>query len=154
MSLKLKPKLVRAYEGHQQIVLGDEETIKLRGSDTNGQFLLIEQNSIPGIGIPMHVHENEDEVFTVLKGNLKIKLELDEYVLGPGDTMFCPKGIPHAWEVVGTERAQVLLSNFPSGLEFMLEELANLGQAPDFSSVSEISKRYGIEFVKDTVKIA
>lgn len=146
MSLKLLPKLVRAGEGKRQTVLGDEEFIKLRGSDTAGQFMLIEQNSLPGVGIPMHVHTNEDEVFTVVSGKLRVNIGQEEHILNAGDTVFCPRGIAHSWEVVGKSRAKVLLANFPAGLEVMLEQLAELGGTADERSIHEICAKYGIVF--------
>ena len=64
---KLNPKIVRSNEGKTINVLGDVQTIKLTGKDTNGLFTLIEEENVPGTGIPLHVHENEDEVFKVIE---------------------------------------------------------------------------------------
>ena len=66
-----KPKIVKESEGHKLNVLGDHQNIRLTGADTNGQFTLIEQFNEPGVGIPPHIHENEDEVFQVLAGQVE-----------------------------------------------------------------------------------
>ena len=43
-----------------------------------------------------HHHENEDELFLVLKGQLTIKLrEQDDIVLNPGEFVVVPKGVEH-----------------------------------------------------------
>jgi len=147
MSVMLASKIVRNKHGTHQTVLGDEQLIKLAGKDTDGKFLLIEQNSNPGVGIPMHVHKNEDEVFRVIEGKLKVFCAEKEFILSAGDTVFCPRNIPHSWEVIGEERAKILLMNFPSGLETMLGELADIKEPYDWNEVSVISKRYGIDFV-------
>jgi mannose-6-phosphate isomerase-like protein (cupin superfamily) len=42
-----------------------------------------------------HHHENEDELFWVLKGTLRIKLRDGEVVLGPGECVVIPKGVEH-----------------------------------------------------------
>lgn len=42
-----------------------------------------------------HAHENEDELFLVLKGQLTIQYEEGEVVLKEGDFHVVPKGKPH-----------------------------------------------------------
>ena len=42
-----------------------------------------------------HHHENEDELFFVIKGQLIIKLRNDEVRLGPGEFVVIPRGIEH-----------------------------------------------------------
>ena len=145
----MNPKLVRKEEGQQQIVMGDLQNIKLIGSDTNGQFTLIEQYNEPGFGIPPHVHENEDEVFQVLSGQLEITVGGKTSTLTAGDIAFCPRGIPHGFKVTGEEKARVMLSVFPSGIEKMFGELAHLPPGPpDLEKVGEICGRYQITFLK------
>lgn len=69
-------------------------------------------------------------------------------VLKEGDTAFAPKNVPHAWKVVGTEKARMITSAFPAGIEDMFEELAEMPVGPpDFEKVTEICGRYGINFV-------
>ncbi len=42
-----------------------------------------------------HNHENEDEFFMVVKGQLRIKLRDKEIILNPGEFFIVPKGIEH-----------------------------------------------------------
>jgi mannose-6-phosphate isomerase-like protein (cupin superfamily) len=42
-----------------------------------------------------HTHEGEDELFYVLKGNLKIEFEGSVVELTEGETYVVPKGVPH-----------------------------------------------------------
>jgi len=42
-----------------------------------------------------HSHENEDELFLVLKGNLRIELEGESIELGEGEMFVVPKGVRH-----------------------------------------------------------
>lgn len=141
-------KLLRKEEGKKQVVLGDHQTIKLTGNDTNGQFLFVEQFDQPGVRVPMHIHKNEDELFKVLEGKLKITVGNKTQILTDGDLAFCPRGIPHTWEVIGDKPLKSILIVTPSGLETMFEELSEIKDfPPDFSEVAEIAARYDIEFV-------
>jgi quercetin dioxygenase-like cupin family protein len=143
-----KPKIVKESEGNKLNVLGDHQNIKLTGEDTNGQYTLIEQMNEPGVGIPPHVHENEDEVFQVLSGEVEMSIGDKKTILRAGDLIFCPKGIPHSWKVVGNEKAKAMLSIFPAGLENMFKELADLPSGPpDMTKVTEICGKYNLQFV-------
>lgn len=143
------PKIVRNNEGKTINVIGDLQTIKLTGADTNGLFTLIEEENAPGTFIPLHVHENEDEVFKVLEGEMELTVGDKTTILKAGDLAFGPRGIPHSWKIVGTGKAKVILSVFPSGLEAMFEELGALPQGPpDFPIVAEICGRYGVRFIQ------
>jgi mannose-6-phosphate isomerase-like protein (cupin superfamily) len=42
-----------------------------------------------------HHHENEDELFLVMKGRLCIEFRTSEVWLGPGELMVVPKGVEH-----------------------------------------------------------
>tara|TARA_R110002050_G_scaffold56512_3_gene127152 strand:- start:114372 stop:114989 length:618 start_codon:yes stop_codon:yes gene_type:complete len=142
------PKIVKNSEGKLLNVMGDHQNIKLTGKDTNGQYTLIEQYNEPGIGIPPHVHENEDEVFQVLEGQVEMSIGAEKTTLLAGDVIFCPKGIPHSWKVVGDQKSKAMLSIFPAGLEAMFEELAQLPAGlPDLEKVGQICGKYKLRFV-------
>lgn len=144
----MNPKIVKNKDGIKLNVLGDNQNIKLTSADTNGQYTLIEQNNEPGVGIPPHLHENEDEVFQVLSGQVEMRIGDNTTTLQAGDLIFCPKGIAHSWKVVGAEKARAMLSIFPAGLEGMFMELAKLPPGPpDMNKVSEICTKYGLRFV-------
>ena len=148
LNRNLRPLIVKNEDGDKQIVLGDHQTVKLSGKDTYNQFTLIEQYNEPGMEIPLHVHQDEDEIFHVLEGELEIQVGSELKTLKAGDLGFCPRGIPHSWKVVGEHKAKVLLSVFPSGIELMFKEFAKFPPGPpNFEKVAEICAKYNIKFV-------
>lgn len=141
-------KVVKNGQGMKLNVIGDQMTVKLTGEDTAGQYALVEQYNDPGVGIPPHVHAHEDEVFRIREGEVEFWLGDTTKVLTAGDMIYCPKGVPHTWKVVGNQKARVDMSFFPAGLEKMFEELSRLPQGPpDKAVVTEIVGRYGVSFV-------
>ena len=61
---------------------------------------------------------------------------------GPRAFVFLPRGVPHAWDVVG-DAATVLILTAPAGLEeFLGEYHAASGGARD-----EVAAKHGIEFL-------
>lgn len=143
-----KFKIVRSNEGEKLNVIGDHQMVKLTGKDTNGLYTLIEQNNEPGTVIPPHMHENEDEVFQVLEGQVEMSIGDKTTILNTGDLIFCPKGIPHSWKVVGEVKSKAMLSIFPAGVEAMFEELSQLPAGPpDLEKVVQICGKYKVRFV-------
>ena len=59
-----------------------------------------------------HHHDDTDDFFLVLKGNLRIEMERGNVTLGPGDLYVVPKGVEH--RPVAEEEVHVLLIE-PSG---------------------------------------
>lgn len=54
-----------------------------------------------------HHHENEDELFWVIRGRLVIELRDGIIELGPGQMAVVPRGVPH--RPVATELVEVVL---------------------------------------------
>lgn len=144
----MKEKIILKKEGQKLNILGDHQQIKLTGKDTNELYLAIYQDNEPNTQIPMHIHQNEDEVYHLLQGEVEFTVGDKKSVLKSGDIIYLPRNIPHMWKVVGTVNAKVYLNIFPAGLENMFEELNKLPAGPpDFVKVSEICERYGIKIV-------
>jgi mannose-6-phosphate isomerase-like protein (cupin superfamily) len=54
-----------------------------------------------------HHHENEDELFLVIKGRLRMKFRDREAVVAPGEFIIVPKGVEHL--PVADEEVEVVL---------------------------------------------
>lgn len=147
-SLAEEPKIIRDKEGEVLNVIGDIQTHKLVGTETNELIVEWVDDVEPGVGIPPHYHTREDEIFRVIYGQIEIIVDGETTILEGGDTAFAPRNIPHSWKVIGTEKARMITSALPAGIEYMFEELAQLPAGPpDFKKVTEICGRYGVKFV-------
>jgi mannose-6-phosphate isomerase-like protein (cupin superfamily) len=54
-----------------------------------------------------HHHDNEDELFLVIKGSLRMKFRDREVVVAPGEFIVVPKGVEHL--PVADQEVQVVL---------------------------------------------
>ena len=54
-----------------------------------------------------HSHENEDELFLVLKGRLRIEMKEDSVEFGEGEMFVVPKGVQH--NPVAEEECHIML---------------------------------------------
>jgi quercetin dioxygenase-like cupin family protein len=114
--------------------------VKASRVSTGGAMTVIESDTAGGA--PRHVHSREDECFYVLDGTISVECGDDAWELERGAFVFLPRGLPHAWDVVG-ERARVLIMTAPAGLEEFLREL----HEPDGPGPAEIARLHGIEFL-------
>ena len=88
--------------------------------------LIIEQIA-PGDSIPLHTHHDVNECVVVIQGRNEIRLGDDTWVLEAGDTVFIPKGMPHAQRNLGHEPL-LIHAVFPSMVVDM--ELLERNAAP------------------------
>lgn len=54
-----------------------------------------------------HKHDNEDEVFLVVKGRLKIRLRDKETILNPGEMILIPRGVEH--QTAADEETEIMM---------------------------------------------
>lgn len=84
-------------------LIGDYWSPKIAG-ELNGQYVKL--TKLKGDFI-WHHHENEDELFLVVKGQLTLKFRDEDVVLKEGEFLIVPRGVEH--KPVADEEAQVLL---------------------------------------------
>ncbi len=123
-------------------VMGTVVRPLVTASETGGQFSLFQMEAAPGLGVPMHVHEGDDETFIVTRGMVEVVVG----ILKAGSTAFGPRRIPHSWKVVGEERAEIYLLATPGGIEGMFDQLSKLAGPPDMAIITGVCRRFGIEF--------
>jgi gentisate 1,2-dioxygenase len=95
----------------------------------------------------MHVHEHEDEYSYVLEGEVGVQVG-DEVTVGrPGDLIFKPRGIWHAFWNAGDQPARLLEIISPAGFERFFAEAAPLFAVegpPDFEAIARLQASYGL----------
>ena len=108
----------------ERVVFGDA-TILLRATaeDTGGALTVFEELP-PLVDTPRHVHSKEDEMFHILEGEHIVERGDEEFRLGPGDTIFLPRGVPHAQRRVVAGEGRHLVICAPAGFEGFFRDLA------------------------------
>lgn len=126
----------------------------LGGERTDGRFSLVEHPLPPrALGAPLHTHAREDEYSYVLEGRIGVQLGDAVLEAGPGDLVFKPRGVPHAFWNAGDEPARLLELISPAGFEGYFRELAPLlpPRPETAQAIGEVVARYGLEIDFDTI---
>lgn len=130
-------------------------TVHADSTDTSGQFALLEMEGGPGGEPPLHVHRNEDELFFVLEGELKVRRGDQEITLLAGESAFLPRNVAHTFKVM-SPHVRFLNYITPGGFE---EYFRDLGEAIenrvskneeppiDVAEMIRIAGRYAITFM-------
>jgi uncharacterized RmlC-like cupin family protein len=136
------------------------------GEDVSPRWSVFESVVGPGFDVGAHLHQDAEELFYVLDGELDL-LAFEPLARtsgdwqtwessngakvargGPGSLMYVPPGCPHAFANPGTAPARMLFVVAPSGHERYIQELAELlagGGPPDPDAIAELRRRHDIE---------
>ncbi len=57
---------------------------------------------------PLHVHHDEDEIFYLLEGEVRLQVGGGVLIGRAGDTLLAPRGVPHGYRVVSPGGARLL----------------------------------------------
>ncbi len=111
-----QPKHVLPDQGSIYRARGGLYTFKLLASNTKGAFTLSEASNPPNTGVPPHIQHWEDETFIVLQGRYTFRAGDETFHCGPGEVIYVPRGVAHAFENTGTEPARMLILQAPGGI--------------------------------------
>ena len=137
------------------------------GADQSKIWSAFEAEVAPGFDVGAHLHQQAEEVFYALDGELDLlafhpaagagasgdwrtwESETGARVLrgGPGSFMQVPAGCPHAFFNPGSSAARMLFLVSPAGHEIYLQELAGLlaaGGPPDQAGIAALRRRHDI----------
>lgn len=140
--------LVAASGGRRVEFEGFGTRFVIGSEQTNGAFAIVEHDLAPrSLGAPVHTHEREDEVSHVLAGRLGAQVGEEVVEAVAGDTVFKPRGVPHAFWNPGDEPVRFLEVITPGGFEAYFAEIEPIfgGEGPpDLEALGGVMARYAL----------
>jgi quercetin dioxygenase-like cupin family protein len=118
------------------------------GALTGGAFALVEENSIHGISVPLHKHDNDVESFYILEGEVTFFLDSKPGVRAmKGAFVHIPQGTVHGFRVE-SDTVRYLILTTPHHAEFYRAiTLPSTEGIIDDAVIGKACKKYGIEFL-------
>ena len=84
--------------------------------------LVVEHRRAPGMGTvvlemtlpvgsspPLHVHDDLDDTWYILDGEMVVRCGDEDLLVGAGHWVSMPRGVPHTFRVIGEREARILL---------------------------------------------
>ncbi len=155
MSAESSRKLSLIHEpgGGRPIQLGPGGTVRLKveGIHSNGRMVLYEFTMPPRTaGPPMHIHEQWDEAFYVLDGEVTFDIEGDVCAVSTGGCVFVAGRTTHTFWNASDRPATNLVVLTPSGLENYFDEVSEAMKAgAGQHEIHALFEKHAMEMVVD-----
>lgn len=127
-------------------------TIHASYQDGNDNISLIEHRAPYADSPPLHTHHTEDEVFYLLEGELRFKVEHEERRLGSRQILLAPKGIPHTYRVESLAGARWLTVTTRGDFERFVRALARPAEEPTLPPPAGEPTPEAIRFLIETAR--
>lgn len=112
-----------------EVTRGERYIIRTTSEEANGAYSVLEVVAGPRNGVPLHVHDNEEEHFIILGGKAIIANGDSRAEVGAGASVTIGKGVHHAWCNPSEDTSLHMLVLFtPGGLEELFRR--NAGTEP------------------------
>ena len=125
------------------------------GGQTGGAFAVVEHDLAPhALGAPLHTHAHEDEISHVTAGRLGVQIGDEVVEAAPGDTVFKPRGVAHAFWNPTDEPLRFLEIITPAGFEGYFAEVEPILGAPgppDGEAIGAVMLRYGLTMDMESI---
>ncbi len=134
-------------------------TVRVSEADGPDGISILEHRAPHGDSPPFHIHRTEDEVFQILEGEFRFKINEQEHQLGAGEILLAPKGVPHTYRVESPQGGHCLTISVRGDFErfvramarpaerLELPEPAGAPSAEAIQTLTETAAQYGIEIV-------
>jgi mannose-6-phosphate isomerase-like protein (cupin superfamily) len=110
------------------------------------QTVVLEMTLPVGSAAPLHVHDNLDDTWYILDGEMVVRCGEDVSTVGAGCWVSMPRGVPHTFRVVGERAARILLVHDNASFRDLIRDLGTPARArvippqPLFPSAEELTR--------------
>ena len=121
--------------------------VKVSGKDNEGRCVIFDTLRPEKIGPRLHYHIDIDEWFFVREGEFKVQAGDEILRLKPGDSLFVPRNMPHAFVKTSEGTARLIVMHQPAGT--MEEYFRTASNFPDQSVAfrQQFAEQHGMRFV-------
>jgi mannose-6-phosphate isomerase-like protein (cupin superfamily) len=125
--------VIRAGAGRpSELRYGRGQLIRLVDAEIGARSVDLHLNVItagtaPG---PYHLHSKAENVYHVLDGRVRIRIDGRDHDAEPGDTVFIPPGVPHSASNIGDGDARLLEIYAPIDVDFIEVDAVGLPVTP------------------------
>jgi quercetin dioxygenase-like cupin family protein len=121
--------------------------LKISSKDTNGQLSVFEYIGTAKVGPTLHIHLEQDEIFTVVEGSYRFVVGSETHVLNAGQTIFLPRKVPHTW-IQLTDFGKMIYMLQPAGkMEEFFSLMNTMTTRPTDDEMNKIHAAHGMKVV-------
>jgi len=129
-------------------------SIKVSTEDTAGEMFIFEHTNMGKGGPPRHFHHEQDEWFYAIQGEFAIEVGEEKFRLKPGDSLFAPRMIPHAWAHISGQPGTLLTIVSPAGtFETFIRDTTRHANLPTPEEIEKAFAAHGMQVVGPPLKV-
>ena len=142
--------VINEDEGETLMIRNGDTTLRIKISKSHGSqsMSFLSESILPGEGIPVHKHLNEDELIFIHKGSGLYTLGEKQYAVSEGAVVLVPKGVWHGLQNTGSVNIEMRFAYTPSGFEGYFREVGTPPGQPFVVRTKEekriIAKKWGM----------
>ena len=103
--------------------------------------------TMPGEGVPWHVHDRDEEFYYILEGAYEMRAGDERFTAEAGSLVVIPRDVPHEFRNAGDVPARALMIFHPGGFDELIGEMRE-GMV-DEKQRQAIRTKWGIHFEDD-----
>jgi mannose-6-phosphate isomerase-like protein (cupin superfamily) len=124
---------------------GEESYIKVNAKLSNGNFSLMDYRAPAGFGVIRHIHHREDELLQLVEGKIVVWMPDRSLTMKPGDIVYLPKDVEHAWRAYGEQSVRMNVTVSPGGWEHFFPTIQARGlHSHDVAELTQVCVEFGI----------
>lgn len=123
------------------------DTLVVEHRRASGMQTVVLEMTLPvGSAPPLHVHDDLDDTWYILEGEMVVRCGDDDLVVGAGYWVSMPRGVPHTFRVVGDREARILLVHDNASFRDLIRELSSPARThvvptqPHFPPMDELAR--------------
>lgn len=121
--------------------------LKISSKDTNGQLSVFEYIGTAKVGPMLHVHLEQDEIFTVTEGSYRFVVGNETHVLNIGQTIFLPRQVPHTWIQLTDKGKMIYMLQPACKMEEFFSLMNTITTRPTDEEMNKIHAAHGMKVV-------
>jgi mannose-6-phosphate isomerase-like protein (cupin superfamily) len=127
-------------------------TVRITSAQTEGAYCVCEMTTMPGDGIPLHVHDRDEEFYYILEGTYEMQAGDERFTAKAGSLVVIPRDVPHQFRNAGEVPARALMIFRPGGFDELGEEMRQAAEAGrlDEKQRQAIFTKWGVHFRDDS----
>lgn len=126
-------------------------TLRISSRETDGAYCVCEMTTMPGEGVPLHVHDRDEEFYYILEGAYQMQAGEEPFMAEKGSLVMIPRDVPHRFQNVGRGPARALMIFRPGGFDELIGEIreARAGGTLPEEQRQAILAKWGVHFQED-----
>jgi mannose-6-phosphate isomerase-like protein (cupin superfamily) len=127
-------------------IFGEPVELLITHDQTHGAFSIGRQTCKPGSGTPPHMHQYEDEVFSVVTGRFEIFNGETWSEIPPNGVVYAPRGHVHCFRNCGDVDGTIQFMCSGDRFDVFLEGLSRYAVPEQMQEMVDYSAEFGITY--------